>query len=285
MNLRDTVLQVLGALSIAELTGGHQARVFRVTRSGGDPVIAKVVDAADASAAGVQARVEAMFRLAELDPQVCRPVRHAGAFVTRISADDAPAGLLTCHEFAEGREPDPLDTADAVRMGQSLARLHRSMRSLPAADLPLVAALRDQGPLAGGPVQLLHGDFSAGNLRFADDAVRIFDLDDCGQGPVEFEIANTLYMVLFDAVVNGRADTFRRFAGPFTSAYRDAAGADLDDGVVTHFIERRISALERWLDDLPSAPVGIRNATPAWRDVLRAFVRDPTVRTLYEGRS
>lgn len=49
MDLRDKLLEVLGASSAVELTGGHQARVFPVRYAGTAPVIAKVVEAAGCS--------------------------------------------------------------------------------------------------------------------------------------------------------------------------------------------------------------------------------------------
>ena len=38
-------------------------------------------------------------------------------------------------------------------------------------------------------------------------------------------------------------------------------------------IEARISTLGRWLDDLTTAPIGIRTSSAAWQEVLRTFVR------------
>ena len=156
------------------------------------------------------------------------------------------------------------------------------MAFLPATDLPVVAALQGLELETGGEHQILHGDFNAGNLRQKAGAIRIFDLDDCGYGPVEFDVANALYMVLFDAVTGKRPEIYDAFATPFKAAYCVGAGIDLSHEVIVGLIACRINALGRWIDDLPSAPIGIRNATPEWREVLRAFVHELSETRAYE---
>ena len=125
-------------------------------------------------------------------------------------------------------------------------------------------------PHDAGEVQLLHGDFNAGNLRHAGTTVRVFDFEDCGYGPPPFEIANTLYMVLFSATVEREVDMYPPFEDAFLSGYADRE--DVDRSAVDRFIDARVRALGSWLDDLPGAPVGIRNSSPEWHATLRAFV-------------
>lgn len=270
-DLRRHLIEVLGAAAAEELTGGHQARVFRITSGTGERTIAKVLDARAFDEGTVGSLVGVVAQLAEIDPQVCRPMPHAGRLVTRLAVE--PPGLMTCYEFADGVALDPMISDDAAEMGRALARLHRAMATLPTADFPLVAALRGKAEDEGA-YQLLHGDFSAGNLRRQDGLIRIFDFDDCGRGPVAFEVANALYMVMFDAITGQRPETYPAFARAFAAAYNQSADVAVSDEVVQGYIHHRVAALGRWLDDLPSAPIGIRNASPEWHAVLRAFVRD-----------
>jgi hypothetical protein len=44
------------------------------------------------------------------------------------------------YDFAEGDGPDVADPEDASRLGRVLAELHRAMASLPAYELPGLAA-------------------------------------------------------------------------------------------------------------------------------------------------
>ena len=168
-------------------------------------------------------------------------------------------------------------------MGTTLAELHSSMRQLPPTPLPLVAALRttspDGMPDPGGH-QLVHGDFNAGNLRVTGGVVRIFDLDDCGYGPPTFDVANALYMVLFDAFIQGAVEVYETFRRSFLAGYVDASGSSLPEEYLDQFIDLRVNALRGWLDDLDNAPIGIRTASRSWHATLRSFVADypPTTR-------
>ena len=124
-----------------------------------------------------------------------------------------------------------------------------------------------------GPRQLLHGDYSNANVMFSAGLVRVFDFDDCGYGPVEFEVGNTLYMVLFDAAMSSKMPEYERFRNWFVAEYRSTSGHQLPDHHLDTAIARRVDALRRWVERPETAPIGIRTATPAWLESLRAFVR------------
>jgi len=206
---------------------------------------------------------------------VCRPLLIDGRRVAEMTSPDGRRHYAVCFELAPGMEPDPARAADAERMGAALAQLHVSMRQLPATTLPVVHALRTapaHGAPAAAPHQLLHGDFNASNLRQAGGVLRVFDLDDCGYGPPAFDVANALYMVLFDAVTHGSIETYERFRRSFVDGYAGASGLLLPETTLDRFIDLRVRALGSWLDDLGNAPIGIRTASQAWQATLRSFV-------------
>jgi Ser/Thr protein kinase RdoA (MazF antagonist) len=122
-----------------------------------------------------------------------------------------------------------------------------------------------------GRHQLLHGDFNAGNVRDVNGVIRVFDLDDCGYGPPAFDVANALYMVLFDAVVHTTVESYETFRRSFVSGYVDLSRQDLADDALDRLIDLRVEALRRWLADLDTAPVGIRTASHDWLETLRSF--------------
>jgi len=95
-------------------------------------------------------------------------------------------------------------------------------------------------------------------------------------GPTEFDVANSLYMELFDAEINDDAPRYTTFRSSFLSGYADGRGKQLDLAAVDELITVRISALARWLDDLSNAPIGIRTSSAEWQDTLRSFVRSHT---------
>jgi Ser/Thr protein kinase RdoA (MazF antagonist) len=148
-------------------------------------------------------------------------------------------------------------------MGHTLAALHRAMAALPPYDLPDLAAFPGVD-VSGRPRQLLHGDFSWKNVR----GWRVFDFDDCGYGPVELDLANSLYFVLFGALTREDPTQYERFRRAFLDGYGDRPGDDVLDGLIT----RRVRTLRAWLDDPATAPPGVRNASAAWRATLAGFV-------------
>ena len=140
--------------------------------------------------------------------------------------------------------------------------------------IPEVAALQSVPSDVDEEFQLLHGDFNSGNLRRTDATVRVFDFDDCGYGPRSFEIANALYMVLFDSTIGPKPDRYSTFETAFLNGYEREDRHPIDRLAVDQFIDLRVFALEGWLNDLTTAPVGVRTATPQWHQTLRTFVNN-----------
>lgn len=102
--------------------------------------------------------------------------------------------------------------------------------------------------------------------------MRIFDLDDCGYGPPAFDVANALYMVLFDAVTRGTSEFYETFRRSFVDGYARGPAPMFPEKTLDRFIDLRVRALGFWLDDLDHAPAGIRTASTAWQATLRSFV-------------
>ena len=266
------MLEITGARSAREIAEGHQSRVFALLLDDGQRIAAKVIDSSLVDAAAVLARVDAVAELSDLDASVCRPIRFGGSLVNAIADDAGAPALLVCFEFADGVGLDVASPSDAELMGTTLARLHYSLQRLPQRSIPAVAALRVVQSHVNEEFQLLHGDFNSGNLRRTGSTVRVFDFEDCGYGPRSFEIANSLYMVLFDSAIEGEPDRYGAFEDAFLGGYEDGVGHPIDRFAVDHFVDLRVLALKRWLDDLATAPIGIRTASPQWRHKLSRFV-------------
>jgi Ser/Thr protein kinase RdoA (MazF antagonist) len=266
------LLERIGAATVRSVAEGHQSRVFELTLVDGQRLVAKVLDASVVAVDVVVARVEAVAELADLDARVCRPVRIDGRLVNAIDDDAGRSALLLCSEFAEGVALDVGSTTDAELMGTTLAGVHRSLARVTTRGIPQVAALRAVRSNADDEVQLLHGDFNTGNLRRSDSMVRVFDFEDCGYGPPSFEIANVLYMVLFSSTIENELSRYRAFEDVFLIGYETEHGEAVDRRAVDRFIDLRVHALEGWLDDVSTAPIGIRTATSEWHQTLRSFV-------------
>jgi Ser/Thr protein kinase RdoA (MazF antagonist) len=274
VDLAARVAQLTDAASIGEIAGGHQSRVFDVVGRDGRRVAAKVLDASLVNADDVATRATVIAELAEFDARVCRPVPIDGNLVSTLrDADGGSDGLLVCCEWADGVAFDISSLAEATLMGETLAGLHHSLRRVTPPALPVVAALRAVPTASGEPHQLLHGDFNSENLHRDGAAVRVFDFDDCGFGPRSFDVANALYMVLFASLTTRNDVHFERFQEAFVESYNiTARNHAVDRTVVDGFIDVRVRALDRWLDNVDTAPIGIRTATPEWHITLREFV-------------
>ena len=246
------------------------------------PVALKLTDAglADSHTMTERLRVADMLasedRLADSSFAVVAPVRLNERLVHPLGG-----WLVTATRFVDGTRLDSASAQDAGLMGQTLAALHRQLAEIQGFALPPVAPLRteldkpEQFEIAEperADWQLLHGDFSDANIIRAPDGLRIIDFDDCGYGPPVYDIANSLYMVLFDAEVHGRSDRYRAFRPAFLDGYRQEQGSAVRTDEIDSMIDRRVDVLERWLGDLSAAPIGIRTASPAWHKTLRNFV-------------
>lgn len=259
----------LGCEAVEELHGGHQSRVFRVRRGARD-VVVKLTDSRQVDSEDLTCRVALVDALAHRNPDVVGPLPLGDDLVIPVGG-----WLAVGYPYVSGERPDVDRPRHVEAMGSTLATLHRSLAELPDHRLPEVAALRVDGPepvhRAEGGRQLLHGDYSSSNLRVQEGRLRILDFDDCGYGPVELEIGNTLYMVLFDAAMRGEPAVYERFRPAFVAAYEQTSGTSLAEAALDEAIARRRSALRHWLDHLDEAPVGIRSSSPSWRQTLRAF--------------
>ena len=250
-----------------ELHAGKQSRVFAATVDG-QSVAVKLTDGALALPDLVTERARVVEALAGLIDEVAAPIRFDGELVH-------PLGdwLMTATPFVGGRHLDIVERADADMMGRTLARMHEALTLLPTFDVPTVAALDVTGAdTSSTGWQLLHGDFSDQNAIVTPTGLRVFDFDECGYGPVAYDLANSLYMVLFDATVTSRPSRYESFRPVFLDGYGDAAGSSVDESAVDSMIDTRVDALDRWLDDLPNAPIGIRTSPPEWHDTLRGFL-------------
>lgn len=263
------IWSALGFHDVAELGGGQQSRVFSADGAGGR-VAVKLTRRDLVDAVTVGERVGVVERLARIHPAVAAPVPINGSLVQSIDG-----WLVTATELIHGSRLAETDDADAIDMGSELAALHRSFRRIPPVALPLVATLRTPAAAmvpSADAQQLLHGDFSTANLLRTSTGVRIFDFDECGYGPAEFDVANTLYMFLFGrwAAASSLAP-FTRFRTQFLRGYRQESGDTLDPELVDEWIGIRVMALRHWVLDLSTAPVGIRTSPGDWLETLRQF--------------
>jgi Ser/Thr protein kinase RdoA (MazF antagonist) len=259
----------LGFHEATELGGGWQSRVYRAKGATGT-VAVKLIQARLVDRTVLERKTALVGALAGIERGVVASVPVCGSLVY-------PFGewLVTATQFVEGEHPGHCDVSQGERLGACMGDLHRSMGELPRVELPRVAALQtcSKGPWASPEHdQLLHGDFAMSNLVFTSDGIRILDFDDCGYGPVEFDVANALYMVMFDSWINDQLPQYREFKAAFVGGYEGSTHRSIDPAAVESLMDLRVTALRRWISNPSEAPVGIRSSRPEWTDTLNRFV-------------
>ena len=287
----EMTLASLGLRDLRRIVGGWQSLAVYDARVDGQHVAVKVFDPELVDRGVLGVRLEALSLLAATTDLVCAPVPAGGHLVNEIAVEGAGSVYAVAYEFAEGDAPDIANPEHVARMGRALADLHSSMAALPPLDLPPLRAFPAPSDLAevadrlglptawlsrassDGPRQLLHGDFSSKNVRVARRRWQVFDLDDCGYGPIELDLANSLYFVLFDALTGSDPETYRHFRHNFLGGYQDQAQVAPPDDVLDDLITRRVLALASWLADPATAPPGILTASAEWHTTLQGFVR------------
>lgn len=257
----------LGLVPDIEVHGGFQSKVYRAQGRTG-AVIVKLVETGDDDAL-LRRRVEVTRRMAAIDPAVVGPLTIGPEPVVSVDGWSA-----VCYPYVDGTRLDTGDRQTVEAMAATLAALHASLATVTDAGLPPVTALAEAGVPTLGRGQLIHGDFAAANLIATSSGLKVIDFDECGEGSVEFELGNSLYMVRFDAWHAGQRHRYNQFRTWFVDAYRRAASFEVDDAVLDEAISIRARALERWLARPADAPAGIRNSSPEWRRRLRSFLAE-----------
>ena len=257
-----------GVEVIDELHAGKQSRVFDVVLDGRRAAV-KLTESRLADRSVLVSRLEAVASLGAGYPNVVPPIRIDGVLVQPIGG-----WLMTATPFIEGNRLDVSSADGAKRLGGSLARLHEALGRLESFQIPPIAALAATGRATErSGWQLLHGDFSDRNVIVESALLRIFDFDDCGYGPIEYDLANSLYMVLFDSDIENHPDRYKAFRPAFLAGYANGSDWRTDESTIDEMIEIRIEALGRWIDDPSSAPIGIRTSSPEWLETLTSFIR------------
>jgi len=262
----------LGFHGVTELGGGWQSRVFAAEGAAGSLAV-KLTQAHLVDRQVLEQKTALVDAVARLDTSVVPPVPVCGSLVYPFRE-----WLMTATSLIDGDRLEESDAAHSEILGESLAGLHRSMREIPAVDIPRVAALRADAShlgLSADSDQLLHGDFGISNVILTGSGIRIFDFDDCGYGPIEFDVANSIYMVGFDSwAKDGSMATFRVFRSAFVAGYSRSSDRTLDDASIDSLIDTRVMALRRWVANPATAPIGIRNSPAEWIETLERFVRE-----------
>lgn len=290
LNAISTELHIADLRPMAE---GEQNFVFACSLHGERSVL-KVTDSRHRSRGALETQLIMLNALKHHAANVCAPLPLTGdGHIFKIDVEGTPF-YIVAYPYAAGKSVET--TEHGYRMGQALAELHGSMRQLSrhafdeigTGDNP--AKVRDAARILkvseqvyaavseghrSSDVQLLHGDFNAANLKIDSSTVTIFDFDNCVYGSPAYELANSLYMVLFDEVrrESGELTCYHNFRQDFLEGYRSASHELPLEAVIDAFISYRVLLLQSWLQRPEDAPLFIRQSSPSWLSTLQTFVQ------------
>ncbi len=196
--------------------------------------------------------------------------------------------------FIDGSPLDHGNTADIKSAAAILARFHRAMSGkLKSIERPTLfqsafydisyathdhtydelktwkSRLQTSSQFYG----FIHGDYNFSNLIKSINYIYLIDFEDSCYGWYAYDIANALYMELFDHRNDPSIHQFSKFYAHFLQSYLLAwpeAKVILED--VPMFITYRVLMLESWLNGNPEAPNFIQTAETAWKKELIQFI-------------
>ena len=197
-------------------------------------------------------------------------------------------------EYMNGSSLDPGNMTDIKSAAAILARLHRATSAIfKSIDRPsfIHSAIYDifysthdyyyekletwKSRLQSSPkfYGIIHGDFNFSNLIKTKNYIYLIDFEDAHYSWYAYDIANALYMELFEHRSDPSFDNFSVFYQQFLQSYLLAwpeAHVILND--VPMFITYRVLMLDSWLNGNPEAPYFIKAAESKWKKELIQFI-------------
>lgn len=279
--------------NVQPVAEGEQNFVFTCSLQG-EKSILKVTDSRHRSRAALETQLTMLSRLEHYAPNVVAP-RTLGDGRPIVETEIAGISFyLVAYPYATGERARI--TKHGYFMGRALADLHAAMRRLPryafgeigtgantakvrAAARTLEVSERFYATVLddrdSDGVQLLHGDFNVVNVKLNGPTLAVFDFDNCVYGSPAYELANSLYMVLFDQVrQNGSELTlYHNFRQAFLNGYRGQNDTPFNETAIDAFISYRVLLLASWLQAPDDAPLFIKQSPPSWLATLQTFVQ------------
>jgi Ser/Thr protein kinase RdoA (MazF antagonist) len=258
------VTLLIDGLEIVEHIATSQNVVLKVSM-GGESLVLRLTSPKHRSTEALQVELDLLDDLQSVTRCAIPPRRfRSGRLIEpiRYKERDYNAALFP---FIEGPHVAVSSLDAASRFGELLAELHLAFEALgPRKHLPTT-------PDVLNPHRIIHGDFNTGNVIQAESSFVVIDFEAVRYSTYEFELANAIYMRLFefrhaiDALIG--MDFVRGFLAGYTRQI-SVAGDQIRTGIDT-----RVSMLETWLLEPATAPLVIATSSREWKGELANFVR------------
>ena len=240
-----------------------QNHVFKVTLDG-DTCILRLTDPAHRSVKRLQAEIDLLIDLQLATTLTIAPIRFpSGKFIDTVRHKGMHYNA-TIFPFVNGSPSNVKSASEAFYFGSLLAQLHTVLAGLDNQyDLPV----RQNTSAAR---HLIHGDFNSTNVLTTDSSSVIIDFEDACYSTYEYELANSIYMTMFDYRHNPSQFRDSGFISGFLSGY--TSHSEIDRLGILSCMDERVSMLQQWLTEPDSAPLSIASSSESWKQELTNFV-------------
>ena len=277
-----------GPITTIELIGKSQNFVYAGNVESRE-VIFRLTPVAHRTESELDGEIRFLRYLARSSQMTCRVIPSLLGNDYETIQSEGPL-LTCCFERALGRHPSIGDSVDMALFANGIFSLHVLSRqmteSLPrrnATDSPYfrlnvdlqtdsdleIADWFEHLPKTEANFGLIHGDYNTSNVLLNGTELKIFDFDDIAYHWYDYDIANSLDMVLFDLRRNDLSQ-FLSLRDTFLEKVAESSGYDVSN--ILNFIHYRVLLLEGWLDAPEIGPKFIGELTAAWKLELRNFI-------------
>ena len=255
---------MIDGLRVLEHVRTMQNVVLKVT-SGTERFVLRLTDPKHRPVEAIEVELKLLADLRRLTACTIHPRPfQSGRFLESVQYNDGRYNAVM-FPYIDGGHAAASSFDTASRLGELLADLHTSLGALDEHyDLPVMQEFP-------GADQLIHGDFGSGNvLRHADSFV-VIDFENACYSTYEYELANSIYMVLF-ANRHALSELAKMdYAHGLMAGY--CRHRSIDRSEVSAGIHTRIRLLSGWVRDPATAPLAIATSTQEWKAELAQFIQ------------
>jgi Ser/Thr protein kinase RdoA (MazF antagonist) len=241
-----------------------QNHVFKATLDG-DTCILRLTDLAHRSVKRLQAEIDLLTDLHLVTTLTIAPMQFlSGKFIETVTYQGMHYNAAI-FPFVNGSPSNMKSFAEACYSGALLAQLHTVLAGLDKQyDLPARQHTSDSAR------QLIHGDFNPTNVLSTNSSSVVIDFEDACYSTYEYELANSIYMTMFDYRHHPIQFRDSEFINGFLSGY--TSHKEIDRQGVRAGMDERVAMLQRWLSEPDSAPLSIASSPESWKQELANFV-------------
>ena len=255
---------MLDGIEILEHIRGCQNEVFKATVQG-ETCILRLTDPDHRSREALDEELRLLRDLEAVTSIVIKPLTFPSG---RLIEETRYEGRFYCavlFPYIEGASFDISSFAKAFDYGELLAEFHTVLSELSCRyDLYVMENRLKKD-------QLIHGDFNPTNVLSSDASHTVIDFENACYSSYEYELANSIYMVLFDTRHNPAGLLDSGIIDGFLTGYTQDRRVNF--AVVRSEVDRRVSMLKGWLNDPASAPLSISASPEGWKRELENFVQ------------